>query len=95
MTAIRPRTGMLRARTALINTPGLAVKQVRLVHCHHRAIFVNADDKFGSIQKGRAADLVLRDANPLEDIANTRRIAAVVLKGRFLSAPELRGLPAG
>ncbi len=37
----------------------------------------------------RLADLVLLDANPLEEIGNTKRIAAVVVNGRFLSRAEL------
>jgi imidazolonepropionase-like amidohydrolase len=53
------------------------------------AIFMNARVKFGTIEQGRAADLVLLDANPLEAIANTKRIAAVILNGRFFSAQEL------
>jgi Amidohydrolase family len=54
------------------------------------AIFMNMRDKFGTVEKGRTADLVLLDANPLEDIANTRRISAVVLNGTCLSAQQLQ-----
>jgi hypothetical protein len=32
---------------------------------------------------------VLLDANPLEDIANTRKIRAVVLAGRYFARPDL------
>lgn len=38
---------------------------------------------------GRLADLVLLDADPLEDIRNTRRIRAVVLDGRYLDRRAL------
>jgi imidazolonepropionase-like amidohydrolase len=44
---------------------------------------------FGTVEKGRIADLVLLDANPLLDIANTRKIAGVVADGRYLSRQEL------
>ena len=37
----------------------------------------------------RSADLVLLDANPLDDIHNTRKIRAVVLNGRYLSRADL------
>lgn len=53
------------------------------------AIFMNSRDKFGTVKKGRKADMVLLDANPLDDIANTRQISAVILNGKFLSAREL------
>ena len=53
------------------------------------AIFMNARDRFGTVRKRQTADLVLLDANPLEEIGNTRRIAAVVLNGRYLPASEL------
>jgi hypothetical protein len=43
----------------------------------------------GSVATGRAADLVLLDANPLEEIANVRRIRAVVVSGRLLERNEL------
>jgi len=43
----------------------------------------------GTIARGNVADLVLLEANPLEDISNTRRIAAVVLSGRYLSRADL------
>ncbi len=35
----------------------------------------------GSIEAGKSADLLVLDANPLDDIKNTRRISAVVLRG--------------
>lgn len=46
------------------------------------------DDR-GTVEAGKRADLVLLDANPLDDIANTRRIAAVVFNGRYLPRAEL------
>ncbi|MEO7273925.1 MAG: amidohydrolase family protein [Vicinamibacterales bacterium] len=46
----------------------------------------------GSVAAGRAADLVLLDANPLSDIANVRRIRAVVRAGRVLDRQALDGL---
>jgi imidazolonepropionase-like amidohydrolase len=46
----------------------------------------------GAIAVGREADLVLLDANPLDDIRNTQRIRAVVLDGRYLDRDELDGL---
>jgi imidazolonepropionase-like amidohydrolase len=44
---------------------------------------------FGTVEKGRFADLVLLDADPLADIRNTRRIAGVVLNGRLHTRADL------
>ena len=46
-------------------------------------------DSVGTIEKGKIADLVLLDANPLAEIGNTRKINAVVVGGRFITRPEL------
>ena len=53
------------------------------------ARFYHRLQDFGSVQPGRLADLVLLRANPLIDIANTQKIAAVVADGRYLSRKEL------
>jgi imidazolonepropionase-like amidohydrolase len=53
------------------------------------AKFLGMEDRLGSIEKGKLADLVLLDANPLEDIRNTQKIAGVVVNGRYLSRADL------
>ncbi len=45
------------------------------------ARFLRIADSVGTIERGKLADLLLLEANPLQDIRNTRRIAAVVLRG--------------
>jgi imidazolonepropionase-like amidohydrolase len=44
------------------------------------------------VQTGKMADMVLLDANPLQDIANTRRINAVILDGRLMDRRMLDDL---
>jgi predicted amidohydrolase YtcJ len=46
----------------------------------------------GSIEGGKLADMVLLDANPLDDIRNTQRITGVVLNGRYLDRSALDAL---
>ena len=43
----------------------------------------------GTIAPGQHADLLLLDADPLADIANTRRISAIVMGGRYVARAEL------
>lgn len=46
------------------------------------AMFLDATDKYGSVTPGKIADLVLLDADPLQDIHNTTKIAEVFLSGK-------------
>jgi imidazolonepropionase-like amidohydrolase len=59
------------------------------------AKFLGVDDRLGTIEKGKLADLVLLDANPLDDIRNTQKIAAVIVNGRYLSRADLDKMLAG
>lgn len=52
------------------------------------AEFLGADG-WGTIAPGKAADLVLLEADPVADIANTRKIAAVIRGGMFLDRRDL------
>lgn len=56
------------------------------------AEFFSLQNEMGTVDVGKKADLVLLDANPLEDIANTRQIAAVISKGKLLTRKELSKL---
>jgi imidazolonepropionase-like amidohydrolase len=53
------------------------------------AKFFNQTASFGSVERGKVADLVLLNGNPLEDIRNTTKISAVVVNGRFLDRQPL------
>ncbi|QSX76997.1 amidohydrolase family protein [Agrilutibacter solisilvae] len=54
--------------------------------------FLGHGDESGEIAVGKVADLVLLDADPLQDIEATRRIQAVVLKGDYLDRAALDAL---
>lgn len=53
------------------------------------AIFLGELTSSGTIEKGKGANLILLDANPLADIRNSQRIRAVFLNGKYLSRNDL------
>ena len=53
------------------------------------ARFFGREKTQGTIAGGARADLVLLEGDPLTDIRNTRRISAVLVRGRLLSRPEI------
>jgi imidazolonepropionase-like amidohydrolase len=67
---------------------GLSTSQALQTATSNAAEFLGLP-QLGSIKVGNTADLVLLEANPLEDIRNTRRIAAVMLAGRYLDRAAL------
>jgi imidazolonepropionase-like amidohydrolase len=56
------------------------------------AQFVARENELGTVEAGKIADLVLLDANPLENISNTRKILAVIRNGQYLDRPALDAL---
>lgn len=53
------------------------------------ATYLGRTSEFGTVQAGRFADLLLLDANPLSDIANSQSIHAVVMNGRVFDRSAL------
>jgi hypothetical protein len=53
------------------------------------AVFLGLSDSLGTVEPKTTANLVLMDANPLQDIRNTKRITAVVSEGRYLDRQML------
>lgn len=56
------------------------------------ARFLNEERDRGTVEPGKIADLVLLDANPLDDIANTQKINGVMARGRWHDRAALDGL---
>jgi imidazolonepropionase-like amidohydrolase len=48
------------------------------------------DGRFGTVASGQRADLVLLDGNPLDDIGNLSRRSGVMVRGRWVTADEIR-----
>ncbi len=51
--------------------------------------FFGTLDKVGTVQKGKRADLILLNANPLDDISATKNRSGVMLKGKWYTQTEL------
>ena len=54
------------------------------------AEFLRALNVIGTIEKGKRADLVLLEANPLDNITNTERRAGVMARGKWMPEAELK-----
>lgn len=68
---------------------GLTPMQALQAATESPAEFLGELQMQGTIAPGQRADLVLLDANPLDDIHNTQKIRAVFLKGKFLDRSAL------
>lgn len=73
----------------LMVAAGLPVAAVLRIATLAPAQFLGREGELGSIAPGRLADLVLLDADPLESIANTRRVQAVVADGQLYDRATL------
>jgi imidazolonepropionase-like amidohydrolase len=63
------------------------------------ARFFEVENEMGAIERGKLADMVLLDANPLDDIRNVRKVEAVFTHGRYYARKDLdailESLPTG
>ncbi len=56
------------------------------------AEFMGVGNSVGTLEKGKVADIVILDANPLSDIKNIRKLDAVILRGRYIGRKDLDSL---
>jgi imidazolonepropionase-like amidohydrolase len=74
----------LHDELALLVQAGLTPLEALQSATRGPAEFLGKQQELGTVEAGKWADLVLLDADPLQDITNTRRIAGVVIAGKFL-----------
>ncbi|MBY6203555.1 amidohydrolase family protein [Halomonas denitrificans] len=86
-----PGAGLHDELEALVEA-GLTNAEVLRAATLGAAEYSGAADRLGTVASGRTADLLLLDANPLEDIGHTREIAGVFLAGRYFDRDALDAL---
>ena len=79
----------LHDELGLFVTAGLTPMQALQTATTNPALFLGLSDTWGQIKPGFHANLVLLNANPLADIANTESIQAVVLNGTLFNRAQL------
>jgi imidazolonepropionase-like amidohydrolase len=82
----------LHEELALLVQAGLTPMQTLQGATRQPAEFLGKLQTQGTIEQGKIADLVLLDANPLNDIHNTQKIRAVILRGKLLDRNFLDGV---
>ena len=63
---------------------GMTPMQIIVASTSRAAEFLRITDA-GALQTGKSADLIVLDANPLDNITNTRRISAVYQRGQMVN----------
>jgi len=76
------------AEIADMVTAGMTPMQVIVAATRTSAEILKLE-QFGTIANGKSADFIVLDANPLDDITNTRRISQVYLRGRAIDRKAL------
>ena len=79
----------LHDELAMLAESGLSVMEALRTATENPVEFLQQTKTFGSLKTGRIADMVLLDANPLENIHNTARISVVILRGRLFDRQAL------
>jgi imidazolonepropionase-like amidohydrolase len=78
------KSGTLQDELAYMVDAGLTPMQALQAATCNAAKFLGKLNDVGSVQRGKLADLVLLNANPLENIRNTERITVVISRGRLV-----------
>ena len=83
----------LHSELSLLVQAGLTPLEALQSATSDSAEFMGVSRTSGTIEPGKTADMVLLNANPLDDVVNTRQIGAVILRGKFFTKEELTAIP--
>ena len=76
----------------LLVQAGLSPSEALQAATRNPALFFGEAKDWGTVERGKLANLVLLSANPLVNIRNTQSIDAVILNGRYMDKSELQSL---
>jgi hypothetical protein len=79
----------LHRELQLLVETGVSPMEALQAATRNPARFLGELPRNGTVEEGKTANLVLLNANPLEDIRNTQKIDSVVLKGKLLTRANL------
>jgi imidazolonepropionase-like amidohydrolase len=69
----------------LLVEAGIKPLEVIKIATNNGATALGIDDRVGTIQPEKQADMIILSANPIENISNTKEIEAVLVDGRFVA----------
>jgi imidazolonepropionase-like amidohydrolase len=79
----------LHEELTLLTQAGLSPMQALQAATRNPADFLGVSQKQGTVEVGKNADLLLLDANPLDDIRNSEKIRALIIHGKLLDRASL------
>ena len=74
---------------------GMSPMQAMAAATINPANYLGLDNDLGSLAAGKLADMVIMDANPLDNIRNTDKISQIMLNGRLYASDDLREVVTG
>ncbi len=73
----------------LLFATGMTPEEVLTSATRLSATWLGIESLVGTVESGKKADLILLDANPLNDVKNTRKIAGVFINGKLLDKAKI------